>query len=384
MPDIRVGLIGYKFMGKAHSHAYHDIPLFFPAAPKPVKQVICGRDADGVEEARRQFGYAHAVTDWRAAVARDDIDLVDVCAPGNAHKDIVLAALAQRKAVLCEKPLANTLADAREMLAAAQAAGVAHMVGFNYRFAPAVRLAKSLIDEGRLGKLYHFRAQFLQDWIVDPSFPLVWRLQKEIAGSGAHGDLGAHLIDLARYLVGEFDEVVGQDATFIKQRPLATSQTGLTATASSEWGDVTVDDATAFLARFAGGVFGVFEATRFAAGHRCTNFFEINGSLGSVRFDFERLNELEVYFTSDAEDVRGFRRIHVTDPVHAYASHWWPAGHSIGYEHTIVHEAVEMLEAMQGVREASPSFVDGVRCQEVLDAVSRSVAERSWVSLHEM
>ncbi|GGJ02056.1 oxidoreductase [Alicyclobacillus cellulosilyticus] len=383
MQEVRVGIIGYKFMGKAHSHAYHDIPLFFPDVPKPVKQVICGRDASDVEKARQQFGWAHAVTDWREVVARDDVDLIDISAPSDVHHEIVLAAARHKKHVFCEKPLALTLQHAREMLAAVQEAGVVHMIGFNYRFAPAVQLAKSLIASGRLGTIYHFRGWFLQDWIVDPEFPLVWRLRKEVAGSGALGDLGAHVIDMARFLVGEISEVVGLAETFIKRRPLAAEMTGLSASgeASGEYGEVTVDDATVFLARFANGAIGTFEATRFAPGHRCTHAFEINGSKGSVRFDFERMNELEVFFRDDDADVQGFRRILATDPPHAFADRWWPAGHGLGYEHTIVHEVVELLAALRDGRQPVPNFEDGLRCQAVLEAVERSIAERAWVKV---
>ncbi|MCL6443398.1 MAG: Gfo/Idh/MocA family oxidoreductase, partial [Alicyclobacillus sp.] len=209
MDEIRIGMVGYKFMGKAHGHAYHDVPMFFPDVPRPVKQVICGRDAAGVAAAQRQFGFLEAETDWRKLIARDDVDVIDVNAPSDAHHEIVLAACKAGKHVFCEKPLALTLSHAREMLAAAEQSGVKHMVGFNYRFAPAVQLAKKLVSEGRLGKIYHFRAWFLQDWIIDPDFPLVWRLQKEVAGSGSHGDLGAHLIDLAHFLVGDMTEVIG-------------------------------------------------------------------------------------------------------------------------------------------------------------------------------
>jgi predicted dehydrogenase len=260
------------------------------------------------------------------------------------------------------------------------------MVGFNYRFAPAVQLAKKLISEGRIGKIYHFRGVFLQDWIIDPNFPLVWRLQKEIAGSGSHGDLGAHVIDMARYLVGEFDEVIGMSETFVKQRPIASAMTGLSAKgeAGGELGDVSVDDATVFMARFQGGAMGSIEATRFAAGHRCTNAFEINGSKGSIKFDFERVNELQVYFTDDAEDVQGFRRVLATDPAHAYMDAWWPAGHTIGYEHTFTHEVLELMNALSEGRQPVPNFVDGVKCQEVLEAVDLSIAERRWVKLNEM
>ncbi|MFD0679704.1 MULTISPECIES: Gfo/Idh/MocA family protein [unclassified Paenibacillus] len=386
MKQINVGMVGYKFMGKAHSHAYRDLHMFFPKSSRPVMKLICGRDEAGVAQAAEQFGWEGYVTDWRELLKRDDIDLIDINAPSDAHKEIALAAAKAGKHLFCEKPLALTLPDSREMLKAAEEAGVKHMVGFNYRFAPAVQLAKKLIDEGRLGQIYHFRAWFLQDWIVDPNFPLVWRLQKEIAGSGSHGDLGAHLIDLSHYLIGGMTEVIGMSETFIKERPLPTSMTGLSAKGSKDApkGAVTVDDATLFMSRFENGALGSFEATRFAPGHRCTNSFEINGSKGSVKFDFERMNELQVYFTDDAEDVQGFRRVLATDPAHAYMDAWWPAGHTIGYEHTFVHEVVELMQALEEDRQPVPNFVDGVKCQEVLEAVDRSIAERRWVKIDEV
>lgn len=386
MDKVKVGMVGYKFMGKAHSNAYRALPMFFPDAVKPEMTAICGRDPEGLEQARAQFGWKSSETDWKELVKRDDIDLIDINAPSDAHKAIALAAAEAGKHIFCEKPLALTLEDSREMLAAAEKAGIKHMVGFNYRFAPAVQLAKKLVSDGRLGEIYHFRAVFLQDWIIDPSFPLVWRLQKEIAGSGSHGDLGAHLIDMARFLVGEFDEVIGMSETFIKERPIAAAMTGLSAKGSEGGpkGEVTVDDATVFMTRFANGALGSFEATRFAAGHRCTNAFEINGSKGSVKFDFERMNELQVYFTDDAEDVQGFRRVLATDPSHAYMDAWWPAGHTIGYEHTFTHEVHELMQAFAEDRQPVPNFVDGVKCQEVLEAVDRSIAERRWVAISEL
>jgi len=386
MEKLRIGMVGYKFMGKAHSNAYRALPMFFPASIKPEMKAICGRDAEAVEEARAQFGWESAETDWRTLVSREDIDLIDINAPSDAHKEIALAAAHAGKHLFCEKPLALTLDDAREMLQAAESAGVKHMIGFNYRFAPAVQLAKKLIAEGRIGHIYHIRALFLQDWIIDPSFPLVWRLQKKVAGSGSLGDLGAHSIDLARFLVGEFQEVIGMSDTFVKQRPVAAAMTGLSAKGSGDapLGDVDVDDATLFLARFANGALGSFEATRFAAGHRCTNSFEINGSKGSIKFDFERMNELQVYFTEDAEDVQGFRRVLATDPAHAYMNAWWPAGHTIGYEHTFTHEVHELLQAFTENRQAVPNFTDGVKCQEVLEAVDRSIQERRWVATSEL
>ncbi|MCL6456810.1 MAG: Gfo/Idh/MocA family oxidoreductase [Gorillibacterium sp.] len=386
MKQVTVGMVGYKFMGKAHSQAYRELPMFFPDAPKPVMKTICGRDAAGVAEAADRFGWTRYVTDWRELLADGEIDLIDINAPSNAHKEIALAAAKAGKHVFCEKPLALTLADSREMLKAAEEAGIKHMVGFSYRFAPAVQLAKKLLAEGRLGEIYHFRAWFLQDWIVDPNFPLVWRLDKEMAGSGSHGDLGAHLIDLAHYLIGGMTEVVGMSETFIKERPIAASMTGLSASGDKDGpkGKVTVDDATLFLARFDNGALGSFESTRFAAGHRCTNSFEINGSKGSIKFDFERMNELQVYFTDDAEDVQGFRRVLVTDAVHPYMDAWWPAGHTIGFAQTFTHELLELMQALSEDRQPVPNFLDGVKCQEVLSAVERSIEERRWVRIAEM
>lgn len=386
MKRLRIGMIGYKFMGKAHSNAYRALPMFFPDAVKPEMAVLCGRNKDALNEAAERLGWLETTTDWREMVAREDIDLIDINAPSNAHKEIAIAAAKAGKHIFCEKPLALNLQDSREMLKAAEEAGVAHMVGFNYRFCPAVRLARELVESGRLGTIYHFRAWFLQDWILDPEFPLVWRLQKEVAGSGSLGDLGAHIVDLAHYLVGDIKEVIGLSETFIKERPLADQMSGLSAKGSREAprGEVNVDDATLFLALFGNGVLGSFEATRFATGHRSTLAFEINGSLGSVKFDFERMNELEVYFTSDGEDVQGFRRILATDPAHAYSEAWWPPGHTIGFEHTFTHEVLELTNAIREGRQPEPNFGDGVKCQAVLEAVERSIAERRWVSIAEM
>jgi predicted dehydrogenase len=386
MEKVNIGMIGYKFMGKAHSHAYRDLPLFFPNRIHPEMKVICGRNPEAVAEAAKQFGWEEYTTDWKTLLQREDIDLIDINAPSDVHKEITIAAAQAGKHVFCEKPLALTLKDSREMLQAVEAAGIKHMVGFNYRFAPAVMLAKKLIDEGQLGEIYHFRAWFLQDWLVDPNFPLAWRLQKDIAGSGSHGDLGAHLIDLAHYLIGDIHEVIGMNDTFIKERPMPTNMTGLTATGNenAEKGQVTVDDATLFLARFESGTLGSFESTRFATGHRCTNSFEINGSKGSVIFDFERMNELQVYLSSDRDDVQGFRRVLATDPSHAFAEAWWPPGHTIGYEHTFIHEMVELMDAFREERQPVPNFHDGVKCQEVLEAVDLSIEKRQWIKLSEV
>ncbi len=381
---INVGMVGYKFMGKAHSHAYKDVGMFFDMDANVAMKAICGRDATGVKEAADRFGWESYETDWRKLVERDDIDLIDINAPSDAHKEIALAAIANGKHVLCEKPLALNLADAREMLEAAEKAGVKHGICFNYRFLPAVQLAKSIIDSGKLGEIHHYRATYLQDWLVDPEAPLAWRLKKEVAGSGAHGDINAHSIDLARFLIGEFDRVVGHNRTFVKQRPIPVSTSGLGGVGSSEKGDVTVDDATAFLADFKNGAMGIFVASRFATGRKNANTFEIHGSRGTIRWDLERLNELEVYFRDDEPDLAGFRRILVTEPSHKYAGNWWPTGHIIGYEHGFVHIVYEFVQHIATGSPFAPTFLDGVKCQEVLEAVDLSIERGTWVNVDEI
>lgn len=384
MKDIlNVGLVGYKFMGKAHSNAFQRVGMFFEPSMDIRMKAICGRDEEWVKQAAQQFGWESYETSWEKLVQRDDIDMVDITAPSNVHKEIALAAANAGKHVFCEKPLALTLKDAREMLEAAEANGVRHQIGFNYRFAPAVQLAKKLIDEGKLGTIYHFRGLYLQDFIVDPDFPLVWRLDKEVAGSGALGDLGAHLIDLARFLVGDFDKVIGMSKTFIKERPIVEKMTGLSAKAqdSAAMGKVTVDDATLFLAEFKNGALGSIEATRFAQGHRNGMSFEINGSKGSVRFELERMNELQYYNADDEEGTQGFRLIQATEGSHPYMQAWWPAGHIIGYEHTFVHEFYEFVEAIATGRKANPDFTDGVKCSQVLEAVETSIEEKQWIEV---
>lgn len=383
---LNVALIGYQFMGKAHSNAYRQVSHFFPELEyEPVLKVICGRNEDRVRAAAEKYGFEEYATDWRQVVARDDIHLVDVSTPGNLHAPISIESARHRKIVLCEKPLANNLAEAKAMVQAVEQNGVKHGIFFNYRKAPAVAFAKQLISEGVLGTIYHFRGTYLQDWITDPNFPLVWRLRKEIAGSGVHGDLNAHIIDLARYLVGEIAEVCGLMHTFIKQRPvLREVDDRLGGQASTEMGEVTVDDAAMFLARFENGAIGTFEATRFALGRKNYNRFEINGSKGSLVFNLERMNELELYLESDREGTRGFRTIQVTEGVHPYISAWWPPGHIIGYEHTFTHLVRDALEAISKNEQPSPNFYDGLRCQAVLEAVEISASERQWVAVKEL
>jgi len=379
---VNVGLVGYQFMGKAHSNAYRQVARFFDLDVIPVMKAICGRNEANVKAAAEKFGWESYETDWRKLIARKDIDVVDVSTPGNTHAEITIAALQAGKHVICEKPLANTLAEAKAMLEAAQKAGTVHALCHNYRKAPAVGLARQLISEGVIGKIYHFRGTYLQDWIVDPGFPLVWRLQKEIAGSGVHGDLNAHIIDLARYLVGEISEVSGMMETFIKQRPrLAAIDDRLGGKASEEMGEVTVDDAALFLARFENGALGSFESTRFALGRKNFNRFEINGSKGSIAFNLERMNELELYLETDPQNIRGFRTIYATDGSHPYVGAWWPAGHIIGYEHTFVHMMYDLFQSIAKGGGMSPDFVDGVKNQAVLEAVEKSANARQWVTV---
>lgn len=384
MSDIGVGLVGYKFMGRAHSNAYRQVAHFFDVDPAPKMTAICGRDEAAVKAAAAQLGWDGYETDYHALIARDDIGLIDVSTIGNTHHAIVLEALAAGKHVLCEKPLANTLGEAKEMLDAAvsaEAKGIVAMINFNYRRVPAVEFARQLVQNGQIGEVRHWRAVYLQDWINDPTFPLVWRLQKDLAGTGALGDIAAHIVDLSHYIVGPITGVVGTLDTFIKERPLESASSGgagLTATAANETGPVTVDDSATFLARFASGATGTFEVTRLAPGRRNYNSFEINGSKGSIVFNLERLNELQVYLTDDPGGLQGFRTINVTDGDHPYAAAWWPAGHIIGYEHSFVHQIKELLDGIKAGKSPSPTFKDGYNCQAVLDAVERSAASKSW------
>ena len=368
--EIGVGLVGYKFMGRAHSNAYRQVGRFFDLELSPRMRAICGRDEAGVRDAAAALGWEGYETDYHRLLEREDIELVDVATPGNTHHEIAITALGSGKHVLCEKPLANTLEEAREMMDAARSAGTINMVCFNYRRAPAVQLAKRLIDEGRLGEIRHWRAVYLQDFILDPEFPLIWRFRREVAGSGAMGDLGAHLVDLAHFLVGPITRVVGTAETFITERPLEGSGAGM--------GEVTVDDAVAFLARFENRAVGTFEATRLAPGRKNHNSFEINGSGGSLVFDLERMNELKVYFEDDLAEAGGFRTVLVTEPDHPYAGAWWPPGHIIGYEHTFVHTVKDLLDGIAAGKSPPPTFEDGYRCQAVLDAVERSLKSGTW------
>jgi len=379
-PKLNIALIGYSFMGKAHSNAWRQVARFFDTPYEPVLKVICGRTEERVKAMRDKYGWQEYSTDYEEVIHRPDIDLVDVTTANNAHADIAIAAAKAGKAVLCEKPLATTLADAKRMLAAAEEAGVTHAICHNYRFAPAVSLAKKLIDEGKLGKIYHFRGVYLQDWIIDPNMPVVWRLDKSVAGSGSLGDLAAHLIDTARWLVGEITEVNGMLDTFIKQRPkLAEFDDRLGGKPSTEMAEVTVDDSAIFMARFANGAVGTFEASRFCAGRKNYQRWEVNGSKGSLVFNLERMNELEVYYHDDPEETRGFRVVQTTDGCHPFTSAYWPVGHIIGYEHTFINLVKTLLDSIAAGKPASPNWVDGVKNQAILEAVETSSEARAWV-----
>ncbi|MFE3411463.1 Gfo/Idh/MocA family protein [Streptomyces mirabilis] len=386
-PTLGVGMVGYAFMGAAHSQGWRTVGRVFDLPRSPVLAAVCGRDASAVRAMADQHGWAAAETDWRALIARDDVDLVDICTPGDSHAEIALAALAAGKHVLCEKPLANTVEEAEAMTEAAEAAfarGQVSMVGFNYRRLPATSLARKMVAEGRLGALRHVRVTYLQDWLVDAQFPLTWRLRKELAGSGALGDLGAHIVDLAQYLAGE--PVVGVSAlteTFVRERPLPGGvSSGLTAVSATNpraggVGTVTVDDAALFTGRFASGALASFEASRFATGRKNSLRIELNGERGSLAFDLERLNELSYHDHTEPGTHAGFRRILVTEPDHPYLEAWWPPGHGLGYEHTFTHQARDLVRAIAAGRRPEPSFADGLRVQRVLAAVEESAEKNS-------
>ncbi|MGY0691437.1 Gfo/Idh/MocA family protein [Virgibacillus sp. FSP13] len=375
-------MVGYQFMGKAHSHAYRDLPFYFDTKVKPIQKAISGRNELGVKEAAEKMGWESYETDWQRLIEREDIDVIDIVTPNHTHAEIAIAAAKAGKHIITEKPLALTMEEAQEMYDAVKENNVIHMICHNYRFAPAVQFTKKLIDEGRLGKIYHFRANYLQDFIMDPQFPLVWRLKKEVSGSGALGDIGAHSIDLARFLVGELKEVVSMMETFIKKRPIGEMSGSLRAKSeSNSLGEVTVDDAVAFLARFENGALGTFEATRFAGGNRNKNKFEINGEKGSVRWDMENMNNLEIYLGDDEPGLQGFRLINCTEENHPYAAAYWPAGHIIGYEHTFIHLIYEFLNGIASGTQPEPNFEDGIRNQKVLEAVEKSAKSKQWENI---
>ncbi len=385
-PVLGVGMVGYAFMGAVHSHAWRTAPHFFDLPLAPRMAVLGGRTPDAVKAAADRLGWQDAETDWSALVTRDDVDLVDVCTPGDTHAEIAIAALEAGKHVLCEKPLANSVEEAERMVRAAAAhPGQVAMVGFTYRRVPAIQLARRLVAEGRLGAVRHVRAHYLQDWIADPAVPLSWRLDKQRAGSGALGDIGAHVVDLAQFITGE--TVTGVSAvleTFVHERPVAAEFHGLSGAGAGDGttGPVTVDDAALFLGRMSGGGLAVFEATRFAHGRKNAIHLEINGSAGSLSFDFEDMNVLQLFDATEPAETAGFRRILVTQPEHPYIAAWWPAGHGLGYEHAFTHQVVDLVRGIAAGEHPAPTFADGLQVQRVLEAVERSAADRSvWTSI---
>lgn len=382
---LRVAMIGYGFMGAAHSQGWRVAPRFFDLPLHPSMDVVVGRHGDAVAAAAAKWGWRESATDWREVIARDDVDVVDVVTPGDSHAEIAIAALEAGKHVLCEKPLANTVAEAEAMADAASRAaarGIRSMVGFTYRRVPATAFARQLVASGRLGEIRQVRGEYLQDWLMDPEAPMTWRLQKEHAGSGALGDIGAHAIDLAEYITGlSVDSVSGVLETIVAERPLLGESVGLSGTASAERGTVTVDDVALFSGRLSNGALASFEATRFRTGRKNALRVEVSGTLGALAFDLERLNELEFHDATLPADEQGFRRILVTEHDHPYLAPWWPPGHMLGYEHGFAHQVVDFVSAIAGGAQPEPSFADGLHVQRVLDAVERSSANGSaWTS----
>jgi predicted dehydrogenase len=373
-----VGMLGYRFMGKAHSNALARLPMFFPDAPATNRDVLVGRDEAALDDAAGRLGFDRISTDWEAVV--DDVDVFYNLGPNHVHAAPSIAALEAGTPVFCEKPLARTLDEAQRMADAAADAGVPAGIAFNYRFIPAIQYARNLIADGVLGEVRHVRGRYLQDWLVDPEAPWSWRNDAELAGSGALGDLGAHTVDLCQFLVGDADgggpieRVSGRLRTFVDERPVTDDGEGGDAT---EYREVTVDDAYTAQVEFAEGAVGTLEASRFATGHKNTHTVEIEGSTGALKFDLERLNELELL----REDSRGFETVLVTDPEDPYVDHWWPPGHVVGWEHTFVHENYEFLGAVADGGSHEPSFADGLAVQRVLDAIERSDETGAWVEV---
>jgi predicted dehydrogenase len=383
---LRVAMIGYGFMGAAHSQGWRTAPRVFDLAAEPEMTVIVGRNENAVADAAAKWGWAESATDWREVVARDDIDIVDIVTPGDSHAEIAIAALEAGKHVLCEKPLANTAAEAEAMAdaaARASARGVRAMVGFTYRRVPAVTLLRDLIAQGALGRIAQVRASYRQDWLVDPEMPLAWRLQKEHAGSGALGDIGAHAIDLAQFVTGlALERVSGVLDTIVKQRPLLGEASGLSGTAAAGYGEVTVDDVAIFTGRFENGALGSFEATRFATGRKNALSIEVSGDEGALTFDLEDLNTLWFYDRTAPNRTQGFTRILVTEPEHPYVAAWWPPGHLLGYEHAFSHQVKDLVEGIVDGTDPRPSFADGLQVQRVLAAVELSSERDSlWVGV---
>jgi predicted dehydrogenase len=374
MRELNVALIGQGFMGRAHSHAWRNVATFFDVPIRPVLKVVCGTRREALEAFARRWGWEEVETDWRRAVTREDIHIVDITTPPWLHREIAVEAARHGKHIFCEKPLAMNAAEAQEMYLAAEAAKVVHALNHNYRKYPAVALAKRLIDQGRIGEVRHWRSAYFNSRWIDPQSPITWHLQREKAGTGVIGGLHSHTVDLARYLVGEIRSVLAVTKTFIPERPTPDG---------AGRAPVTVEDACFFLAEFANGAMGSFEASTLAPGRRNYNQFEVYGSEGSLAFNQERANELQFFSLADGEEVRGFRTILVTERVHPYMAAWWPPGHPIGYEHSHYHAIYEFLLAIHEGRPASPNFYDGWRGMQVLDAILLSAEKGQKVLVGE-
>lgn len=382
--QLNVGIVGYKFMGRAHSNAWKKAPLFFDTPTTPVLKVACGRHQESLSEFADNWGWEETETDWQKLINRPDIDIIDIALPQNLHYEVALAAAKAGKHIFCEKPLSMNSGQAEEMLKACQENGVKHYLNHNYRRTPAVSLAKKMINEGKIGRIFHWRCTYQQDWIVDPAFPLTWQLKKETAQAGPQWDLNSHAVDLAHFLVGDITSVTALTTNFIKQRPIADEAASGSLSGKSkneEMGEVTVEDAALMMVNFENGAIGSFEATRFATGRKNRLNFEIYGSNGSLVFDMERMNELQYFSNTDAEGEQGFRTILATESVHPYAGNWWPAGHIIGYEHAFVHAVVDFLQAIEDKTDIKPDFADGLKIIRVLEAGLRSAESGQRVEL---
>lgn len=384
MQEINVAIIGGKFMGKAHSNAWRNVSQFFDIPYKPIMKVACGKNLDTLDAFAENWGWEEKETDWKALIERDDIDIIDIAAPPHVHHDIAIAAAKAGKHVFCEKPIALTAGEAQEMYSVAKQAGIVHYVNFNYRRCPAVGLARQLIDDGKIGRIFHWRSAYLQSWLIDPNFPLTWHLQKEFAGAGANAGINSHSVDMARFLIGEVKSVVGMAATFIKERPLPVGSEAGTfsaGTVGKAMGKVDVDDSISMLVEFENGALGSFEATTFALGRKNYNYFEIYGDKGSLIFNFERMNELQYYSSEGPDSEKGFRTILATEPTHPYMANWWPPGHNIGYEHQFFHAIVDFLKAIGAGGQVEPNFYDGYKGMQVLEAGLQSAENGQRIDL---
>lgn len=369
--EINIGMIGTQFMGRAHSNGWRRVREFFSVPRTPVLHTVCGRNENQRRQLAGQYEWKYDEASWESVVEAKDIDLVDICTPNSLHMPVAVAAAKAGKHILCEKPIARNVQEAEAMYKAVKDAGVVHMMIFNYRFVPAVQLAKQWVEDGKIGDIRHFNAVYYQDWLVDPATPITWRNDADASGSGANGDLNAHIIDLARFLAGEFKSVIGFQKTFISERPLPSG---------NEKGKVTTDDATSFLATFENGALGSFQATRMAGGRKNYLRLEIFGSKGSLVFNLERLNELEYYDTAEGS-ASGFKTVLVTNAQHPFFKAWWPEGHIIGWEHTFIHQFSVLLSAIDKGTVVAPDFYDGLRCQQVLDAVATSCTTNAWTDV---